>query len=290
MKYHVLWFLLQQFSRLPMGIHYVLGYVYFFLGYRLFSYRKKLVLKNITRSFPLKTPEEIHQIQYLFYKYLFTELIPEMLKSFTISKAEADRIISVKNAEALVDSARQGKGTFIYSAHYTNWEWFGLVPVSLGGYPCYSAYRPLSSAFFEKRLKASRERLGAHLFDVSKAFSFIRSTKYKHSCYLFLSDQRPTKSDSGIWIDFLGQKTAVIKGVETMIRILDVDAYIGFIKRVKKGRYEVVFEPLEMPPDSKDFPQTRAFYRRLEELIYENPQYWLWTHDRWKHSYPSNTA
>ena len=249
-----------------------------------------MVTQNLQKSFPDKTFTEIKHIRYRFYRYMLSELIPESIKSFTFSEKEIRKRYRLKNAHILEQSCHSGCGAFVYAPHYANWEWISFSPLFLNNLTCYSAYKQLSSSFFEQKIKQTRQRFGAVLFEVSQAFSYVRQVDYKKNAFLFLSDQRPRKRDSGIWIDFLNQKTCVMKGVEKMAYLLQVDGFIGIMRRLRKGYYEFEFRPFSQKPSRTDFLQTQEFYALLEKEIRANPQYWLWTHHRWKHTYSKKTS
>jgi len=56
------------------------------------------------------------------------------------------------------------------------------------------------------------------------------------------------------------------------------------VKRKKRGFYELTFETItENPKEYKDYEITDIFFKLVEEQILEAPQYYLWTHKRWKH-------
>jgi KDO2-lipid IV(A) lauroyltransferase len=56
------------------------------------------------------------------------------------------------------------------------------------------------------------------------------------------------------------------------------------VNRVKRSYYEVSFEILaKNPNDFKNYEITDEFIKRTEKQIKEKPQYYFWTHKRFKH-------
>ena len=56
------------------------------------------------------------------------------------------------------------------------------------------------------------------------------------------------------------------------------------VKRFKRGYYETTFELMaENPMEYPDYEITDDFLKRVEKQIHEAPQYYLWTHKRWKY-------
>lgn len=56
------------------------------------------------------------------------------------------------------------------------------------------------------------------------------------------------------------------------------------IQPIKRGYYKASIIPIALDPaNTEEFETTTKFMRILEERINERPEYWLWTHKRWKH-------
>lgn len=55
------------------------------------------------------------------------------------------------------------------------------------------------------------------------------------------------------------------------------------MSRPKRGYYTLRFIPVSgNVKKDKMFETSREYFRLLEENIREAPQYWLWSHRRWK--------
>ena len=74
-------------SYLPLCVLYIFtDFLYFTLLYFI-PYRRKVVRKNLTNSFPEKSLKEIKEIERKFYRH-FTDLLAEGIKNLTISQKE----------------------------------------------------------------------------------------------------------------------------------------------------------------------------------------------------------
>ena len=85
-------------------------------------------------------------------------------------------------------------------------------------------------------------------------------------------------------MNFLNQQTAVLFGTEQLANEYDFSTVFFKIEKVKRGYYEATFEVLS--EDVKSVPNykiSEQFMRKVEEQIYEAPEFYLWTHKRWKH-------
>ena len=75
-------------------------------------------------------------------------------------------------------------------------------------------------------------------------------------------------------------------GTEKLAKKLDAAVVFIKIRKKSRGRYEVEFELIcEDPRELETYAITESHVRILEDLIREAPEYWLWSHRRWKHSY-----
>ena len=55
------------------------------------------------------------------------------------------------------------------------------------------------------------------------------------------------------------------------------------IRQVKRGYYEATFRLMTRRPDTlKEYEATDIYFQMLEENIREQPELWLWSHNRWK--------
>jgi KDO2-lipid IV(A) lauroyltransferase len=101
---------------------------------------------------------------------------------------------------------------------------------------------------------------------------------------IFANDQSPGKVENSHWVRFLNQDTAVLFGTEKYAKEMNYPVLFGTIKKVKRGYYTFRFQTVaENPKESPHGFITEQTTRLLEKEIIDAPQYWLWTHRRWKH-------
>lgn len=269
-------------SHLPLAALHVLSNVLYFLGYRLVSYRKKVVRKNLEHSFPEKTAAEIKAIEKQFYHH-FCDLIIESIRLFHISEAEALARCRVRNPELLEHYYRQGKSIIIAAGHYNNWEWAAVTVDPQIKHQVTGIYFPLANDFIDDKIQQSRQRFGLELIEKTKVKTAFQDNADRRMAYLFATDQSPTFSKKVHWMEFLSQETAVFYGTERYAREYDYPVLYGRIIKLERGRYEMEFEVVADEP--RALPEgeiTERHTRLLEADIKTHPQYWLWTHKRWK--------
>ena len=104
------------------------------------------------------------------------------------------------------------------------------------------------------------------------------------SLYGFASDQSPKPSSAYHWAPFMGHIVPVHTGAEMLAKRFDMNVIFLKTKKINRGYYEASFEILS--EDVKSVPNyeiTDQFLKLVEEQILETPEYYLWTHKRWKH-------
>ena len=134
-------------------------------------------------------------------------------------------------------------------------------------------------------------RFGLELIPKKEVKAFFADNQHRLTATLFGADQSPTYNKNVYWTTFLHQETAVMFGVEKYAVEYNYPVIFGKIRKVKRGFYEFEFFPLETDPASAPYGSiTEKHTRMLEEEIREAPEYWLWTHKRWKRSKEEETA
>ena len=280
LTYPLIWLI----SRLPMFILYLISDFFYVLLYYVFGYRKEVVLKNISYAFPEKFEEEKQKIAKNFYKH-FTDIMIESIKSFSISEKEILKRYKYKNPELVNKYAKEGKSIALVSAHLANWEWSISTPLVLD-IDIFGAYNKLRNETFEKTLRENREKFG---IKGATTANFIKLIKHNfennvQGAYILLSDQSPHIEKTFHWDTFFGVKVPVHTGAEMLAKKNDLVVINYRAKKIKRGYYETDFELItENPKDFKDYEITDKFLRITERNIAEQPEFYLWSHKRFKH-------
>jgi KDO2-lipid IV(A) lauroyltransferase len=278
--------ILKPVSFLPLGVLYFISSVIAFLTYHLVRYRRKVVHQNLITAFPDKSAAEIKSIEKGFYKH-FCDFIMESIKAISISERQLDKRTSIKNPELIEKYYAAGKNIIVTCGHYNNWEFYALSLPKLLKYKTYSVYQPLKNSFYDKILYNSRVRNGMTLIKTRDLIPFFSENKNEKRMVIIVNDQSPSNIQTAHWNTFLNQPTGWNIGPEKLAKKYDYAVLFGYSKRVKRGYYEVEFSTIcENPNAIPDGAITNAYSKILEDLIVSNPQFWLWSHKRWKHPQP----
>ena len=274
-------------SLLPFGVLYALSDVAYLLIYRLIGYRRVVVRNNLTTSFPEKNIDEIKDIERKFYHW-FCDYFFESIKLLSTSNRELNRRLHVLNPEVHEQWFRQGRNTAAFLGHYCNWEWLSRVGKDMNQERRLCLiYDPLHSKPFDYLFLKIRTYPPTGV-PTPKRDILRQLTEWKHQGILSLSgyiaDQAPKWKNIHLWIPFLNHPhSPVFTGAERIARKMNNVIYYAKMSRPRRGYYEMEYMLITADPDSMaEGDITRHFFSMLEESIRLHPEFYLWTHNRWK--------
>jgi len=268
-------------SLLPLSLLHKISDVLCFFIDRVFGYRKNVVMQNLNNSFPNLTKKEIADIRHKFYHH-FTDLIVESVKIFSISEKEVLERFKVTNPEILDKYFDDGQSVIITGGHYSNWEMFAVGGDQYLKHQTVAIYHKLASKFMDAQMLATRTKFGMKLISRQEVKDFF-TRKEVLTATIFGVDQSPSIAKRVYWTNFLNQDTPVMFGAEKFAKEHNLPVVFNSIRTVKRGYYEMDIEVLLEDPSKTAYGEiTEAHTKRLEKQILEAPQYWLWTHKRWK--------
>lgn len=281
--FYLVYIFLWVLAWLPLRFLYVFSDIIYLFNFYVLQYRKAIVFENLRNSFPLKTETEIKIIAKKFYRH-FSDLLVETIKLIHFSQTDINKHISFKNPEVFDHLFDQGKHVSAALAHYGNWEWLtGLVEQI--PYPVVSIYKPLKNKPFDNFINNLRKKFGTELVPMEKTMLAVLNKKQqnKPTIFVFITDQTPIWIRIKHWTMFLNQETPVFLGIEKVAgKVGHAVVYIS-INKVMRGKYEAEIHLLtEDASTLAPLELTEMHVRLLEKIIEEKPEYWLWSHRRWK--------
>ena len=269
---------------LPLRVLYISSDFLFLLLYYFPGYRRKVVAVNLKNSFPGKSEMELKIIEKKYYHHLCDQII-ETLKLTHMSNKEQMKRMKLTNPEVLDKLYDEGRDVVVVVGHYGNWEWLNILPVytKLRNVPL---YKPLQNKYFDRfmlNLRSTNDCDPTAMSLVIREIIKNRSIS-RRALYGFMTDQTPPKGEIKFWINFLNQETPVYLGAEKIAIKYDMAIVFFNIQKIRRGYYTFTAETLF--DHAAGLPEeliTETHVRRLEEVICEKPEYWLWSHRRWKH-------
>ena len=275
-------------SHLPLWFLYRISDLFYLILISVFPYRKKVIETNLRKSFPELSNIEIRRLRNKFYRH-FADLVIEGIKNLSISKNELAKRFVLKNPELINKILGQNKSIMLLSGHYGNWEWmitslatwFECKTIGIG--------MPLTNSFWDKALNKRRSRFGLKVAHSGNYKIEIKSDVA--SVVLVLADQSPSNAENAYWMEFLNQQTAVLFGAEFMANDQGFVPVFFRTRKVKRGVYEVELIPYEGEINQLRYGEITEWQTQLlEKTIKNQPEFWLWSHKRWKRQVPINLA
>lgn len=274
-------------SLLPFRVLYILSDIAYWLIYKLWGYRRLVVRNNLVSSFPEKNIDEIKDIEHKFYHW-FCDYFFEAIKLLSISDRELNRRLHVVNPEVHEQWFLKGRNTAAFLGHYCNWEWLSRVGKDMNQSrrlcliydPLHS--RPFNDLFLKIRtypptgVPTPKRDILRQLLEWKQKGIFSLSG--------YIADQAPRWQNIHMWVPFLNHPySPVFTGAERIARKMNDVIYYTRMRRPRRGYYEMEYVLITDNP--KSVPEgdiTRHFFSLLEAGIREHPEFYLWTHNRWK--------
>lgn len=271
---------------LPFRAIYALSDFLYYLIFYLVRYRRKVVFQNLRNSFPGKTESEINKIAKAFYRH-FCDLTVESFKMFSITEKELRKRFVFNRMETLQELYHQNRNVILAGGHYNNWEVLAVACHFGIPHKCLALYKPLQNAWFDKKMRESRSRFGLNMWSIKQAKEMFEQEKNDLTAALFGVDQSPSNVNTCHWIKFLNQDTGVPFGAEKYARANNSAVVYGRILKLKRGHYCFETELVTSSPNEEPIGKIMEEITRLLEVdIINQPEYWLWSHKRWKRKKP----
>lgn len=271
-------------SLLPLRVLYIFSDFLAWLAHSVVKYRVKVVRENLASAFPEKNEQERRRIEKEFYRFL-GDYFFETVKLFSMSDKFIRRHLKIEGIEKIDQAMAEGRNVSLYLGHYCNWEWVSSIPLHLSGHgKAAQIYHPLENRGSDEFFKRLRTRFHAENIPMNDILPTLIKWKREGipSVTGYIADQAPSLNVH-LFVDFLNHETNAYTGPERISRFLNAEVFYLHISRPKRGYYtakliSITDKIKEMPT----FEPSKIYFKLLEENIREAPQYWLWSHRRWK--------
>jgi len=243
------------------------------------------VTENLKLVFPEKSSEEIKTITRKFYKHM-CDMFLEMIKSISISNNQLKQRFTFTNLEEIERIRKLDKSIIVMCGHYASYEWANSIQLYGIDYKGFGIYKKIKNKYFDKLAKDIRAKFNAELISSSETITkIIRNQRQGiRGIYFMVSDQSPKMSNAKFWTEFMGSTVPVFMGAEKLAPKLDIAVVYLQVEKLKRGYYQATFITIsDNPKEEPPFKITGSYLTELEKQIRKAPEYYLWTHKRWKH-------
>ena len=280
LAYPLLWLI----SILPFRLFYLLSDCIFFLIYYVVGYRRKVVKENLALTLPHLSVEERKKIEKKFYQHM-CDMFLEMIKTMSISADEMEKRFTVTNLDLVHEYAERGKSVILVASHYASYEWLLTINRKIA-FQGVAVYKKVANPYFDKLVRKIRSKYDTELVETKKAIPTMAQNQRDGilSMYGLASDQSPKLDRIFHSMKFMGIEVPVHTGAEMLAKKYDLSVIFVKVNKIARGYYEATFVSLaDNPNDYENFEITEKYLKEVEKQIYEAPEYYLWTHKRWKH-------
>ena len=204
----------------------------------LVGYRRKVITRNLTNSFPDKTPAEIKDLCRSNYLFL-AEVIVDTISMVGASEERKRKAVNWTNRKEINDKL-DGKDWIAIGAHYGCWEYLPLWSMMQKSNTFMSVYHPLKSIVFEyfyQRIRKVSDNIVQ--IPMRNAIPYYLKNRNKGMILGLLSDQSPALYQNSHWYRFLNQDTVFIDGAEIIAMKYKLPIYFAHTTRLAPGRYNV---------------------------------------------------
>lgn len=285
--YYFIYFIIKTLSYIPFWMLYAISDIMYYPLYYVIRYRRDIVRKNLTESFPEKSLSEIITIEKKFYRF-FMDMLLESSKIASISPNEMRKRMKFVNIDKTNKLLDEGKSLAFFMGHFCNWEWMTSVGLWIkDDVVCAQVYHKLINETFDKIIKQMRERMGNICVEMRHTARFVASMKAENKACMvaLIADQSPKRRQIKHYVKFLNHMVPVLVGPEKIANHFGYMPIFVNAIRVKRGYYECEFSLLHNDPTSlPDYKLTDLYFERLEDEIRKHPECYLWTHNRFKYA------
>ena len=277
-------------SLLPLWMHYLFSDILYLVLAYLLRYRHRVVWKNLKTSYPDKSDKELKTLQHQFYRH-FCDILVETVKYTSITDKNIMRRMTFKGADKVAEILNSGQSVALLLGHYGNWEWVSSLvlwvrPLITNNTVMGQIYHPLEIEVINRVVLKTRDRMKSDSVSMKETLRWIIGNKRdgRPTILGYINDQVPKWENIHHWLTFLNHPdTPVFTGIERIVHSQNQAAVYLDVKRVGRGRYDCEFQVITRDPSTMgEFELTDIYFQRMEQTINRAPQYWLWSHNRWK--------
>ena len=257
-----------------------------FLGGKLFqiigpAFRsKEIINKNIKRAFPDLNSKEINKIKSSMwnnYGRVFAEYI--YIKNFR--HGNLSKNISIEGDDILANIKKQNQKVIFISGHFSNFELMAMqidkLDLKIG-----AIYRPLNNIFLNKIMERIRRKYICNN-QIKKGIGGLKELiKLNNEGYstALMIDQRVSQ---GIKSNFFNEEAFTTTMPAQLVKKFNIPVVPIFIERYEGIKFKMkVFKPVHFSVEDTIENITADLNKILEKMILNNPNNWIWSHNRWK--------
>jgi KDO2-lipid IV(A) lauroyltransferase len=275
-EYALAWIAIQTLARAPLPLARRLARFYARVLDRAVPRLREVAEQNLDLALPHEEPARI--IDGVF------DSVGRLLLAFArlprIGKHNLHEWIRCEGMEYVDAARRAGRGTLFATAHLGNWELSAYAHAMLQE-PMHVVVRPLDNPLIDRMVERRRTGSGNRVIAKKDSARAILKALAANEAVGLLIDQN-SAPESGVFVNFFGVPACAGTGFAKIAAHSGAAVIPGFaLWSEEERRYILRFYP-PVPMTGNAALDTEVLQSRLEDVIREHPDQWLWIHRRWK--------
>ena len=241
---------------------------------------KKLIHLNIKKAFPKIDEKDLKNItksMWNNYGRVFAEYM--FMKNFRNDKLQNN--IEIVGKEILEDIKNSNQKAVFISGHFSNFELMAMQ-IEKVGIKLAAIYRPLNNMFLNLVMEKIRKRYICKT-QIKKGIGGLKQLlKFSNEGYstALMIDQRVSQ---GIKSNFFNEKAFTTTIPAQLVKKFKIPIVPIFIERYEGIKFKMtVHKPIYFSDEQTIEDITSQLNEILEKMVLSDPNYWIWSHNRWK--------
>jgi KDO2-lipid IV(A) lauroyltransferase len=248
---------------------------------------RRVARRNLAMALPEDTPERHARIVDGVFRSI-ARILVTFAKFPAIRRGYLEPWIRLEGGEYFDQARQAGRGVLVATAHLGNWELSAFAHALMTA-PMNVVVRPLDNPLIDALVERRRALTGNRPIGKKDFARSILKALAANRAVGILIDQN-AGLDSGVFVNFFGVPVSAGTGFAKFAKHSGAAVIPGFALWIEaEQRYVLRFyPPLEMTGDTAR--DTQTLQAKLEEVIREYPDQWLWIHRRWKTRPPGEAS
>ena len=238
---------------------------------------KKIILDNLQKISNFKKVDNDKIISSMWKNYGMT-FIEYIFLDIFVKNSNHIEIIGETNLNKIIEI---NKPVIFVSGHFANYELMSME-ITKKKIKLATIYRPLNNFFLNPFMEFLRKKFVCKN-QIRKGLNGVRdSIKFIKNGYsvALMIDQRVSEGEK---IDFFGDPAFTTTLPAQLAIKHNLFIVPVFIERIDKKKFKIEFKDFVDPSKYNNKIQlSKKLNQILEQMIINNPNQWIWTHNRWK--------
>jgi len=241
---------------------------------------KKIIHSNIKKAIPDINSDNLDNMTKLMwnnYGRVFAEYM--FIKNFRTGKLASQ--IEIDGQEILNEIKKNNKQVIFVSGHLSNFELMAMH-LDRTGIKLSAIYRPLNNIFLNPIMERIRKKYICEN-QIKKGIGGMKKLidlKKNHYSTALMIDQRVSE---GILSNFFNQEALTTTIPAQLVKKYNIPVVPIYIERIKGIKFKITInKPINFSKETSIKNITDELNNILEKMIITKPEYWIWSHNRWK--------